>query len=226
MTNQILSGKWAPGSQLPTETELAHDYGVSRTVVREAMVSLSSQGVLEIIPGKGTFIVAPKTGIISGNLYLGLKLTDYTYCDMSLARRFLEVPIAHLAAENASIENIQQLEYYTVEMKKIGFSDPKKFIDMDISFHMELASATKNNILKLLIKPIVQLLQLEPNLINNLPRISADALDYHEKILAAVKNRDGVSASENMNLHILSVERFMASCSEPELKKKKEVIKI
>ena len=60
LSEKIESGEWLPGRQLPSEPDLAREFGVSRATVRQAMQLLESQGLVERIQGKGTFVGRPK----------------------------------------------------------------------------------------------------------------------------------------------------------------------
>lgn len=63
LIEQIESGEWEPGHQLPTEKELSGEFGVSRATVRQAMQLLETQGLIERYPGRGTFVARPKISI-------------------------------------------------------------------------------------------------------------------------------------------------------------------
>jgi GntR family transcriptional regulator len=60
ITEKIEGGEWSPGHQLPTELDLAREFGVSRTTVRQAMYLLENEGLVERFQGKGTFVGRPK----------------------------------------------------------------------------------------------------------------------------------------------------------------------
>jgi len=79
---RVLSGEWAPGSQLPSERELAADYGVSRPVVREALAGLVELGFIEIHPGRGSYVRGVKIDDLSGSLNRAATLAKITARDL------------------------------------------------------------------------------------------------------------------------------------------------
>ena len=100
--HDIESGEYEVGAKLPSETELASRYGVSRPVVREALHSCATLGMTETKTGRGTFVIATAANT-------GLRLGRYSARDLFEARPHIEVPAAALAAERRTEADLQVL---------------------------------------------------------------------------------------------------------------------
>lgn len=98
LRHQIASGAWPINSRIPTETELMELLGVGKTTVREAVRSLASVGMLETLPGRGTFVRSrtPVSAVLTDTL------AEYDLAELLVLRRALEVEAAQLAAVRRS----------------------------------------------------------------------------------------------------------------------------
>lgn len=202
--HSVMTGQMRPGDQLPTEPELAEQFGVSRTVVREAIKALVSQGLVDVSPGRGAFITQPPIETVINSLYVTLKLEDHGYDDLLVARQLLEAPIARLAAENATAENKAALARH-LSLMSDHRGDPAAFISHDTAFHAELARATQNTVLTILIQPIISLLQGMRETVVRFPDIPVRATYYHQLIYQAVVAKDGPGAEQAMRDHLAQV---------------------
>ena len=105
----IESGRLAVGSKLSSEATLSQQYGVSRSVIREALRSCTALGLTVTKTGKGTFVVANK---VANDLTLG----QYSARDLTEARPHIEVPAAGLAAERRTGEELETLRNIVAAM--------------------------------------------------------------------------------------------------------------
>src|SRR5882757_10533103 len=110
LTKLIESGALAANDRLPSEAELATSFGVSRSVIREALHSLRALGLTTSYAGKGTFVAAPQSRQV-------LLLGRYHPGHLNEVRRYLEVPAARLAAERRSTEDIERLRGILQELE-------------------------------------------------------------------------------------------------------------
>ncbi|MBI9071482.1 MAG: FadR family transcriptional regulator [Melioribacteraceae bacterium] len=204
----ILNKKFEPGSKLPSENELCVQFGVSRTSVREAIQMLSAQGLVYIEKGRGIFVskVTSESVVSPLQKYLKLKIDKNYVVDLTHARQILEPAIAKEASLNHDEDDLQRLEN-DIELLincKGGYIE---LANIDMSFHLNLAKATKNIVVPLLLKPIHSLI---PEIKSTVYATVKDAKDsatiWHRKILDAVKRRDGESAYEAMVEHLKIAE--------------------
>lgn len=205
ITRSILTGQMQPGDQLPTEPELAEQFDVSRTVVREAIKALNMQGLVSVTPGRGTFITQPPIETVTNSLHMMLTFEDHPGDDLIVARRILEIPIVRLAAEHATTENIAALQEYLDGMRAAQDA-PEDFIAHDTAFHAELARATQNAVLSVLIQPIIMLLQGTRETLVRVPSSVERALKHHERVFDAIKAGDADNAEQAMLAHLDQVE--------------------
>jgi len=141
LTADITSGKLAPGSRLPTEQEMIAATGVSRTVVREAVAALRTEGLVATRQGFGT-VVADGTGRpfrldIDDQRSLGEIL------DVAELRTGVEIEAAGLAAERASGESMRRIDGAFKEIER-AMARGEDAVDQDFAFHCSIAEATGN----------------------------------------------------------------------------------
>jgi DNA-binding FadR family transcriptional regulator len=209
ISNLILLGEVRPGDQLPTESEMARQFGVSRTVVREAVKALAARGLIHAIPGKGTFVAQPAWQEIVDELQLMLVLENHSLEDLMVMRRILEIPIARLAAQNA---NPAALDALTLDLERMRGAlgegtdlDEEAFVRWDNAFHADLARATQNTVLGLYLQPVVLMQQAAREMLVRVPDVAVRAYGFHERILSAVKDGDGDAAAAAMREHLAQV---------------------
>jgi GntR family transcriptional repressor for pyruvate dehydrogenase complex len=201
----IHKGALKPGDQLPPERELAQQFGVSRTAVREAVKALREKGMVEAYPGRGTFITDGtsytikqsldrmiKTGQVEGSLYL------------AEVREILEPEIAALAATRGDEEDLVAMRE-AVAIMDGAKKDPDEFIEADLDFHLALAEAAANPFILSLIDSIVGVLREQRIRIFHVDGGPERGQYHHKRILEAVEHRDALGAREAMKAHLRQV---------------------
>lgn len=205
----ILTKKYLPGSKLPTENELCRQFNVSRTSVREALQVLTARGLISVEKGKGIFVNKLSAETVSNPLkkLLQLKLDRNYVLDLTHARQILEPAIAREAAKNRTDNDIQILENDFVELKNC-LGDFDELASLDMLFHLDLAKATHNLIVPLLIQPIHSLLpEIKPYVYAKVEDSKEAALIWHRKILDAIINKDEDTAYNEMLEHLKIAEQ-------------------
>ena len=203
----ISSGSYAVGSKLPSERQLCEQLNVSRTVLREALRALESKGILETYPGKGIFVSQPKFETIITPIEHLISVGEIDVFDLTQARFFLEPSIAHVAAIRATDEDIAIMEDSLREMKEAE-NQGDRFIEADQRFHMAIAMATKNPVLYIMARAIVESLTILRKTVYEQAGAPADAIRRHENVLNAVKLKDSKGAYQEMEAHIMDVEEY------------------
>lgn len=152
---KITGGELAPGSQLPSQRDLALMLGVGRSSVREAINALVVMGYLEPLQGRGTFIKDVLPTVDPGIEKLKAALSAGSIFDLMEARALLECRSASLAAERADAGQIQNLK---AAMKKMKGTEAEYaiFLDADIQFHAAVAEAAGNRVLCELTKLVLE----------------------------------------------------------------------
>jgi GntR family transcriptional repressor for pyruvate dehydrogenase complex len=148
-----------PGDRLPSEATLATEFGVSRPVVREAMRDLTGKGVIQVVNGRGAIIrpleIGPLQGFFDRTMLVG---GDSMVLELMEVRRGLEVEAATLAAKRRDSDAIARLTELTAAMAEAVDHD-EQYIDMDVEFHVQIAKATGNVMMALLVESIREALR-------------------------------------------------------------------
>ena len=152
---KITGGELAPGSQLPSQRDLARMLGVGRSSIREAINALVVMGYLEPLQGKGTFIKDVLPAIDPGIEKLKAAFSAGSIFDLMEARALLECRSASLAADRADSEQIRNLK---AAIKKVKGTETEYaiFLDADIQFHAAVAEAAGNRVLCELTKLVLE----------------------------------------------------------------------
>jgi len=201
----IDKGELKEGDQLPAERELAQQFGVSRTAVREAVKTLSEKGLVEAYAGRGTFITNGSTNSIRNTLDRMIRdgpLEGMVH--LAEMREILEPEIAFLAAKRADQETISAMQE-SISVMDAARMDPEAFIEGDLDFHLALAEAAGNPLILSLIDSIVGLLR-EQRMRTYYTEGGPERGQYHHKrILEAIEHRDPQGARDAMRAHLRQV---------------------
>lgn len=201
----ISSGAWKPGYRLPPERELSEAFGVSRTVVREAIKALEARGVLESATGSGVSVRRADVNIVSQSLqtYMQLANRDDFEIRLNEVRRVLEVELVALAALRRTPEQLTKLRHICQRMRAKG-NTAKQMAELDFSLHVTLAEATQNDLFKVLLAPLINQLRDHITLTwEDFPRPVEQVFDQHEAIVAAVENGEAEAARQAMLKHLI-----------------------
>jgi DNA-binding FadR family transcriptional regulator len=212
----VISKALRPGDKLPSERELAEELGVSRPVVREAVRTLTAQGLVTVRPGSGTYVRAPTPEDAAAPIEILLRLgqapeslTDLGYLkNLYEVRRTLETDVAGFAAQRATQEDITVMQDVLEAMAE-DVSDPEPFAEHDRDFHMALAAAAHNGLYTVLLTPISGLLIMLGNSFETAPTIET-SFQRHCQILDRVTARDAEGARKAMLEHLDESERMLA----------------
>ena len=201
--DQIKKGILKSGGKLPSERKLAELLGVSSASVREAIQALAFSGYLEVIQGKGTYVLemAIKYDEIV-NFFSGF--SNYSLDSLMEARIMLEGEFARLAALNASQEEIGIIEKIFNEIAKS--KDLNSFFVKDLEFHLTIAKVTHNPIMNGLMKIIGEMLYKETEKIIEMSRDTREnTIEITRDLVQAIKQRNAEQAKELMSKHIRNI---------------------
>ena len=201
----ILSNTLPTGERLPSERELGDQFGVSRTVIREAVRAVAAKGLLEVRTGDGTFVTEVKASSASAALSRLLRLTGAQSPagarSLYEVRRPLEIAIAGFAAERATVPQIEELRGLVEVIQKADL--PKdEFVAADIRFHLLLAESTQNHLFSALLNSVSDLMTAVRELGTSVPGARKDACHHHKSILSRIVARDVSGACRAMEAHM------------------------
>jgi GntR family transcriptional repressor for pyruvate dehydrogenase complex len=193
------------GDQLPAERELAQQFGVSRTAVREAVKALREKGLVEAYAGRGTFVTDGTSHAMKLSLDRMLRLGQSEDSSFLVeVREILEPEIAALAAERSEAQHLTAMREALAVMDGAR-SDPDAFIEGDLDFHLALAEAAGNPLILSLIDSIVGLLREQRTKIFSVDGGPERGQYHHKRILEAIEHRDPQGARDVMRAHLRQV---------------------
>jgi GntR family transcriptional regulator, transcriptional repressor for pyruvate dehydrogenase complex len=203
----ILGGELKPGDKLPAERELAEQFNVSRTAIREAVKTLTQKGLIEVRPGRGTFVTNSTSSVVRHSIGLLVKIESArSTLDLVEVREILEPEIAAMAASRANEDHLAALKK-AVALMDTAKDDTDTFIDGDMDFHLALAEGSQNVLILVLIDTLVDLLQDQRKRISLVPGGIDRAQEHHQAVLQAVLNRDPDAAREAMRVHLQQIRK-------------------
>jgi DNA-binding FadR family transcriptional regulator len=192
----IESGVIPVGSKLSSEAVLSQEYGVSRSVIREALRSCTALGLTVTRTGRGTFVVASK---VANDLALG----QYSARDLTEARPHIEVPAAGLAAQRRTPEELETLRDVVAAMSTE--TDPESWVAMDSTFHATIARASGNKVFASVVADIRDALAHQSETLNMVADRQHASDVEHQEILAAIEAGSAADARAAMARHLEAV---------------------
>ena len=182
---------------MPSESELARQYGVSRPVIREALTRLHALGLTASQTGKGTFVVSDR---VRPPLLMGL----YSPAHIREVRRCIEIPSARLAAERRTDRDIGELAAILARMDEAD--DPARRNRLDASFHIAIAAAGGNPLIVRLIEDLRGILEVHSLAVAQAPYRRKMASTEHRRVYDAIVKRDPDAAAAAMEAHLVAAE--------------------
>lgn len=206
---QIKKGILKPGEKLPSERKLSELLGVSRASVREAIQALAFSGYLEVIQGKGTYILEIATKYDEIVNFFS-EFSNYSLDYLMEARIMLEGEFARLAALNASQEEIDIIERVFNEIA--NSKDLNTFVVKDLKFHLTIAKATHNPFMYGLMKIIGEMLYKETQKIIKISKDTrVNTIETTRNLVQAIRQRNAEQAKELMSEHIRNIRASLES---------------
>ncbi|TRY26973.1 FadR family transcriptional regulator [Brevibacillus sp. LEMMJ03] len=198
----IESGLLKPGDKLDTIENLAKQYHVSRSTIREALSHLKALGLIESRQGGGTFVKSPP--FQSAETMLHLNNPQVELLQIMQVRKILEIGCVELAAANRTDENIEELERILKQMKEALGNEEISHL-YDVNFHLAIARSTQNPILQSLMENFASSLFRTMQDIRKLWLHTESAMklyEEHKLLVEAIKNRDAKRGMELMAKHL------------------------
>ena len=203
---ELSAGKYPVGSRLPAERELAQQYNVSRPTVREAIIAMEVQGLVEVRIGSGAYVLRlPGKGDIPGFNITAFELTE--------ARLLFEGEAAALAATQISDGELAEIEALVGEIARENQgptdADPKASEKADRAFHLAIARATRNHAVVDTVEHLWDLRNTSPEaaLLHEKARTAnvKPVVEEHTAVLEALRARDPAAARAAMRTHLSAV---------------------
>ena len=210
----ISSGEFAVGSRLPAERDLALQLSVSRPSVREALIALEVEGVIEVRTGSGIYVKSLGQRAKTKSAPLNTP-SEWGPLEVMRARFLIEAEMAALAALHATTADLKAMSTALAAMQKDAKAGriPR---DSDIAFHMAIANACANSVIQDTLDRYLQarngpLFERLGDYFES-PASWVSAIAEHQAVLTAIQFRDAQGARKAMQKHLRQAhKRFSAS---------------
>ncbi len=206
MKSRIFSGGYKEGSLLPTQDVLAKEFGVSRTVMRDAFHKLSSLGLVESQQGRGSFVKSSSAVTVMSSVMESFKMDEASVQDLMQARYYIEQIIVRLAATRVTDDELVYLKENVVQMEKAVLrGDIQGFATVDLEFHQKLGEISQNLVLHKLLTIIREMMKNFFDGFARTPGVVPRAVMFHQDICRALADRDPEAAERKMREHLADI---------------------
>lgn len=203
LAGAIARGDYPVGQRLPSERDLAQRFNVSRATVREAMIALELDGVVDVRTGSGVYVThaTPPGGALGAR--------DVGPFELLEARRAIESEVCATAAARISDQQLTQLTVLIAEMRSENEHDVELSEAADRRFHELIASATENSSMLAVVQMLWDTRTRSPQSASMDAKVRAVGIkphiDEHTAIVKALERRDPEAARSAMRKHLTHV---------------------
>ncbi len=214
----IAEGHYGVGDKLPTEAELGAQMGVSRTAIREAVSALRLNGILDSVPGAGTFVAKPVSGIQIGSSTVFATTSKQLSVEAWQARSAIEDGIVGMAVKKLSAgEGLAELEALRESLDKMEtaaeLTDYEGYISANSELHVNVARITGNGLLVSTVESLIKstdaylTTRVNPDLLGDFLQSS---FAKHQAVVTGIAARDEQAARRAILDHFDELELYYA----------------
>jgi DNA-binding FadR family transcriptional regulator len=214
----ISDSEFQPGSKLPSERKLSAEWGMSRPSLREALAVLEILGLVEILPGKGTFLLTKQVPLEMVTSAMDIMNDTDTPAMVMESREAFEPEAVALAAIHATPNDIDELEQILREMEGISFEKVTQWANLDYEFHKRIAIASRNQIVIQTMDTILDLWFSKNSYWNSLKQRAYTSHEHtksfgilHRNILENIARHDVDGARQAAREHNAMIEEAFQS---------------
>lgn len=201
----ILSPEVKIDKKLPSELQLAADFQVSRPIIREALKLLEERGLIAQRNGSGAYVTKPDQQSLYKSLNRIVAMDKLKYNEIHETRLIMEVSTIHLAAQNMTEEQLNDLnEIY--KMERDFDIDMHTRVSLDAKFHNKIAEGCGNSLLQKFIESLIALSEEYMKTGGLSESGKEDAIAEHALILSNLKKRDSEGAAQAMKKHLFQAQ--------------------
>jgi len=204
----IAAQRLHPGDRLPTEQEFAEQFGVSRTIARDAIKMLTPSGLVRSHRGKGIFVGEEERQLPQfSRLHLAAPAAPEHMSELFEFRSLQEMQTARLAAQNITVAELRTVEHFlSLNTEAAKAEDRETFLRSDDEFHRSIAIASHN---VFFVEAVTSILQLQrwavKMLTGGAPGSSWLAVEQHTRLFEAIRDGNPDQAAETARLHVETV---------------------
>ncbi|WP_019241768.1 MULTISPECIES: FadR/GntR family transcriptional regulator [Bacillus] len=216
--NMIKSGELKPGDKLDSVQQLAENFQVGRSAIREALSALRAMGLVEMRQGEGTYIKQFDVDDLDFSISPAILMNHNDVIHLLEVRKIIEIGVVGVAARNRSEVDIEYLQSILNEMKEV-FEKEEEQERLDILFHLGIARATRNPMLYKLMENVSAMMEVNMKETRKIWLYSQERkveqiYQDHLAILDAIVQKNDKLAELTMWNHITVVEKNLALYNE------------
>lgn len=211
--DRIKTGELTPGDKLDSVQQLAEQFHVGRSAVREALSALRAMGLVEMRQGEGTFVREYDAALLSQSISTAVLMNQKDVKDLLELRKILEAGAARAAAIHRKEEDLAPMEKALEEMRAAAGNE-QLGEQADLNFHLAVAGATHNRLLVNLMNSVSGMMAETMRETRRIwiysRKTSAEQLyQEHQDIYRAIAVRDDGQAQQAMLTHLANVEEVL-----------------
>lgn len=217
---KIKSGQLKPGDRLDSVQELANNFQVGRSAIREALTSLRAMGLIEMRQGEGTFVKTFTAENLAYPIQSAMLMTKKSIEELLEVRLILEAAIVANAAQKRTQEDLEEMRLHLEEMT--AYSENAELGERaDLAFHLAIAKAADNVLLSTLMQHVSDLMteamrETRRICLYDEKQTLAQLNEQHHLIYRQIEVQDAAAAEQAMKAHLLFVEDVLAKHMEDE----------
>lgn len=210
----IKTGQLKPGDQLDSVQELANNFQVGRSAVREALTSLRAMGLIELRQGEGTFVKRFSANNLTYPIQSAMLMTKKNIEELLEVRLILEAAIVSNAAQKRTSEDLDEMRLHLEEMTA-HTKNSELGERSDLAFHLAIAKAADNSLLSKLMQHVSDLMteamrETRRICLYDEKQTLVQLNEQHHLIYRQIEAQDADAAEQSMKAHLLFVEDVLA----------------
>ena len=221
--DSVSSGQLKPGDKLPSERKLSEKLGVGRTHLRDALRKLEFYGIVKTLPQNGTVVAGLGIPAFESQITEMLDFQGNDFKSLVETRVILESSIAKLAADNRTDDDIENIKK-ALNAHRTKIEANEDALEEDFLFHLSIADASKNSVLKSL------MLIITPDIMHYFKKHdvcgdgrSSSAIEQHEALLECIVNQDLNRAEKTIKMHLHDISEYVKTLKPGEVILRKSI---
>lgn len=209
----IRTGKLKPGQKLESVQQLAENFHVGRSAIREALTSLRAMGLVEMRQGEGTYVKDFPAEQVNFPLSTAILMNKEDISNLLEVRKIIEVGTVSVAARKRTESQLKEMEEALTDMKK-AHGNEELGEEADLKFHLAIAKGSQNLLLTNLLNQVSEMMAVTMKETRRVWLYSKETtLEQlyveHELIFQAIKDQKADEAGKFMLIHLENVEAIL-----------------